>query len=81
MKTSLLIACPSFIIHFVYKVRLTMVSGLPWVMKEWDWFFGTTAFTSGTLSLMPCNMTGDRIEIQVIIEGLFHGNIKIKCQI
>lgn len=35
-----------------------MVSGLPWVMKEWDWFFGTTALTSGTLSLMPCNMTG-----------------------
>lgn len=32
-----------------------MVSGLPWVMKECDWFFGTTALTSGTLSLMPCN--------------------------
>lgn len=36
--------------------RLTIVSGLPCVMKEWDWFLGTTALTSGTLSLMPCHI-------------------------
>lgn len=36
---------------------LTIVSGLPCVMKEWDWFFGTTTLTSGTLSLMPCRIT------------------------
>ncbi len=57
--------------YYCEASRLTMVSGLPWVMKEWDWFFGTTALISGTLSLIPCDMTEEKIQMQVDVKENF----------
>lgn len=55
----------------IFRMIPTMVSGLPWVMKEWDWFFGTTTLTSGTLSLMPCSVSGkDNKEIVIVLVKL-----------